>query len=139
MNETILIIDFGSQVTQLIARRVRESGVYSEIVPFQSAEAALQDMQPAAVILSGGPASVAQTGTPRAPQRVFDLGVPVLGICYGQQTMVAQLGGEVESSDHREFGRAYVDVVSDNPLFEGFGMMANFLGQRCLERIGTTR
>ena len=119
MHDMILIIDFGSQVTQLIARRVRESGVYSEIVPFQNAEAAFERLRPRAVILSGGPASVTDMGTPRAPAAVFEAGVPVLGICYGEQTMVAQLGGEVEPSNHREFGRAYVDVVADAPLFEG--------------------
>ncbi|WP_349359505.1 glutamine-hydrolyzing GMP synthase [Stappia sp.] len=119
MTDCVLIIDFGSQVTQLIARRVREAGVYSEIVPFQSADQAFEELRPNAVILSGGPASVTEATTPRAPQKVFDAGVPVLGICYGEQTMVAQLGGGVEGSDHREFGRAYVDVVSDCALFEG--------------------
>ncbi|MCA1243421.1 glutamine-hydrolyzing GMP synthase [Stappia stellulata] len=119
MTDQVLIIDFGSQVTQLIARRVREAGVYSEIVPFQSAEAAFREMRPSAVILSGGPASVTDATTPRAPQAVFDAGIPVLGICYGEQTMVAQLGGGVEGSDHREFGRAYVDVVDDCALFDG--------------------
>ncbi len=118
-HDQILIIDFGSQVTQLIARRVRESGVYSEIVPFQSAEAALERMDPKAVILSGGPASVLGTDTPRAPQAVFERGIPVLGICYGQMTLVEQLGGTIEAPDHREFGRAFVDVKEDCPLFEG--------------------
>ncbi|SFK64278.1 GMP synthase (glutamine-hydrolysing) [Pseudovibrio ascidiaceicola] len=119
MTDRILIIDFGSQVTQLIARRVRESGVYSEIVPFQSAEAAFKEMNPKAVILSGGPASTTEMGSPRAPQIVFEAGIPVLGICYGQQTMCAQLGGEVATSDHREFGRAFVSVEKSSPLFEG--------------------
>ncbi|KZL17827.1 GMP synthase [glutamine-hydrolyzing] [Pseudovibrio axinellae] len=119
MTDRILIIDFGSQVTQLIARRVRESGVYSEIVPFQSAEAAFKEMNPKAVILSGGPASTTEMGSPRAPQIVFEAGIPVLGICYGQQTICAQLGGEVASSDHREFGRAFVSVEKTSPLFEG--------------------
>lgn len=118
MSDRVLIIDFGSQVTQLIARRVRESGVYCEIVPFNTAEAVLDKFGPKAVILSGGPASVADIGTPRAPQKVFELGVPVLGICYGQMTMAAQLGGQVESSDHREFGRALVDVREACALFE---------------------
>src|SRR5215475_9624223 len=93
---SVLVIDFGSQVTQLIARRVREAGVYCEIVPFDKADAAL-DARPRAIILSGGPASLTESHTPRAPQRVFELGVPVLGICYGQQTMVAQLGGRIEA------------------------------------------
>jgi GMP synthase (glutamine-hydrolysing) len=119
MSDRILIIDFGSQVTQLIARRVRESGVYCEIIPFQKADEVLAKFGPKAVILSGGPASVAEFGTPRAPQKVFDMGVPVLGICYGQMTMAAQLGGEVSSSDHREFGRALLDVRESNALFEG--------------------
>ena len=119
MTDRILIIDFGSQVTQLIARRVRESGVYCEIAPVQSAEAALDAQNPKAVILSGGPDSVTLEDTPRAPEAVFERGVPVLGICYGQMTMCAQLGGEIESSDHREFGRAFVDVIDDCILFDG--------------------
>ncbi len=117
-HDRILIIDFGSQVTQLIARRVRESGVYSEIVPFQSAEKALEEMNPKAVILSGGPASVVGEGTPRAPETVFTRGIPVLGICYGQMAMVEQLGGTIEAPDHREFGRAFVEVQKDCALFQ---------------------
>jgi len=104
--DTVLIIDFGSQVTQLIARRIREAGVYSEIVPFQSAEKAFKRIRPKAVILSGGPASTTEIDSPRAPQIVFDSGVPVLGICYGQMTMCVQLGGEAQGSDHRESARA---------------------------------
>jgi len=114
----VLIVDFGSQVTQLIARRVREAGVYCEIVPFDKAEAALSASQPRAIILSGGPASLTESHTPRAPQRVFELGVPVLGICYGQMAMVQQLGGSVESSAKREYGRAEVEIVGQSPLFE---------------------
>src|ERR1700692_2884187 len=117
-HDKILIVDFGSQVTQLIARRVREEGVYSEIVPFQKAEAAFKEMKPKAVILSGGPESVHEAGSPRAPQLIFDSGVPVLGICYGQMTMAAQLGGEVEGGHHREFGRADVEVKAQSKLFE---------------------
>jgi GMP synthase (glutamine-hydrolysing) len=117
-HDKILIVDFGSQVTQLIARRVREEGVYSEIVPFQKAEAAFDEMKPKAVILSGGPESVHEEGSPRAPQKIFDSGVPVLGICYGQMTMAAQLGGEVEGGHHREFGRADVEVKAESNLFE---------------------
>jgi len=116
---SVLILDFGSQVTQLIARRVRESGVHAEIVPFNRGEVALRASRPEAVILSGGPASVIETDTPRAPEETFTLGVPVLGICYGEQTMVAQLGGEVERADHREFGRAVIDITDDCALFEG--------------------
>jgi len=119
MQDRILIIDFGSQVTQLIARRVREAGVYSEIVPFQSAENALDWPGLRGIILSGSPASVHEGGSPRAPDRVFTRGLPVLGICYGEQTMCAQLGGAVEPSDHREFGRAYVEVREANALFDG--------------------
>src|SRR5919112_5813655 len=118
-HDKILIVDFGSQVTQLIARRVREEGVYSEIVPFQSAEKAFREMKPKGVILSGGPESVTNDTSPRAPQSIFNAGVPVLGICYGEQTMAAQLGGDVEGGHHREFGRAEVEVVSESPLFEG--------------------
>ncbi len=119
MTDRILIIDFGSQVTQLIARRVREAGVYSEIVPFQSAASALNWDGLKGIILSGGPASVLEGESPRAPDAVFETGLPVLGICYGQQTMCAQLGGKVEPSDHREFGRAFVDVKKPSALFEG--------------------
>jgi len=117
-HDKILIVDFGSQVTQLIARRVREDGVYSEIVPFQKAEAAFAQMKPKAVILSGGPESVHEEGSPRAPQVIFDSKVPVLGICYGQMTMAAQLGGEVEGGHHREFGRADVEVKANSQLFD---------------------
>nr|WP_207771030.1 glutamine-hydrolyzing GMP synthase [Mesorhizobium ephedrae] len=117
--DTVLIIDFGSQVTQLIARRVREAGVHSEIVPFQSAEAAFKRIEPKAVILSGGPASTHEAGSPRAPQIVFEAGIPVLGICYGQMAMCVQMGGVAEASDHREFGRAFVQVEKDCPLFDG--------------------
>lgn len=119
-SDRVLIIDFGSQVTQLIARRVRESGVYSEVHPFNKVTAAtLAEFAPRAIILSGGPASVLDIDTPRAPDEVFALEVPVLGICYGQQTMVEQLGGEVQTSDHREFGRAMVSVAEDCALFDG--------------------
>ena len=115
--DTVLIIDFGSQVTQLIARRVREQGVHSEIVPFNKAEEALTRLQPKAIILSGGPASVTEMGTPRAPDWVWSSGLPVLGICYGEQAMVEQLGGGVEGGHHREFGRAEIEVVDDCKLF----------------------
>jgi GMP synthase (glutamine-hydrolysing) len=117
---SILIVDFGSQVTQLIARRVREAGVYSEIVPFNSAEAAFHRMQPKGVILSGGPASVTDEGSPRAPQVIFDSGLPILAICYGQQTLCTQLGGTVEGGHAAEFGRADVEILKASPLFDGF-------------------
>src|SRR5487761_935630 len=116
--EKVLILDFGSQVTQLIARRLRESGVYCEIHPFAITAEKLAAFAPKAVILSGGPASVHEHASPRAPQKVFELGVPVLGICYGEQTMCAQLGGRVSPSDHREFGRAFLDVTADCKLFD---------------------
>jgi len=120
MSDNILIIDFGSQVTQLIARRVRESGVYSEIHPFNAVDdALLEKYNPSGIILSGGPASVTWEESPRAPAKVFEMGVPVLGICYGQQTMMQQLGGRVDTSDHQEFGRAFVDVTDDCELFHG--------------------
>src|ERR1700678_4344738 len=109
-HEPGLSVDFGGQVTQLIARRVRESGVYCEIHPFAISDARIAEFAPKAVILSGGPASVTDAGAPRVPAKVFELGVPVLGICYGEQAMCAQLGGRVEASDHREFGRAVIDV-----------------------------
>jgi len=118
-HEKILIVDFGSQVTQLIARRVREEGIYCEIVPFQSADKAFADLAPKAVILSGGPASVLDQNAPSAPQAIFTAGIPVLGICYGEQTMAKQLGGKVEGGHHREFGRAEVTVTADCALFEG--------------------
>jgi len=119
MTDRVLILDFGSQVTQLIARRVRESGVYCEIHPFSMTDAAIAQFDPKAIILSGGPASVTVSDTPRAPQSVFERRVPVLGICYGQQTMCAQLGGKVAPSDHREFGRAFLDIVGACKLFDG--------------------
>ncbi len=118
-SESILIIDFGSQVTQLIARRVREAGVYSEIAPFTSAEEAFHRMQPKGIILSGGPASVTDADSPRAPDVVFESGVPVLGICYGQQVMMEQLGGSVVGGDSGEFGRAFIDIKQRCTLFDG--------------------
>ncbi len=117
--DSILIVDFGSQVTQLIARRVRESGVYSEIAPFNAAEAAFKRMQPKGVILSGGPSSVTDEGSPRAPQCIIDSGLPILAICYGQQTLLTQLGGVVEGGHAAEFGRAEVEILKSSPLFEG--------------------
>jgi GMP synthase (glutamine-hydrolysing) len=117
--DSILIIDFGSQVTQLIARRVREAGVYSEIAPFNAAEEAFERLQPKGVIFSGGPASVTDAESPEAPQIVFDSGLPLLAICYGQQTLHQQLGGKVVTSDRKEFGRAFIEVVAPSALFDG--------------------
>ncbi|WP_112663627.1 glutamine-hydrolyzing GMP synthase [Microvirga flavescens] len=118
-HDKILIVDFGSQVTQLIARRVREEGVYSEVVPFQKAAEAFKAMKPKGVILSGGPESLTLETSPRAPQELFAAGVPVFGICYGQQAMAAQLGGQVEGGHHAEFGRAEVEVIKESALFNG--------------------
>jgi GMP synthase (glutamine-hydrolysing) len=120
-HQRVLIVDFGSQVTQLIARRVRESGVYCEIHPYDKVEALLDAFRPAAVILSGGPASVHEAESPAAPARVFELGVPVLGICYGEMTMSAQLGGAVEGGHDREFGRAEIVIERESPLLAGLG------------------
>ncbi len=128
----ILILDFGSQYTQLIARRVREAGVYCELHPYDMTDAALRAFNPRGIILSGGPESVTLASTPRAPQAVFDLGVPVLGICYGMQTMAVQLGGAVVSSAHREFGYAQVRArghsqllrdIEDHSTLEGYGIL----------------
>ena len=118
-HDKTLIVDFGSQVTQLIARRVREAGVYCEIAPFQKAEKAFAEIRPKAVILSGGPCSVTESGSPRAPREIFDSGVPVLAICYGEQLLAEQLGGKVEAGLHREFGRADVEMLFPSPLFDG--------------------
>jgi GMP synthase (glutamine-hydrolysing) len=115
----ILILDFGSQYTQLIARRVREIGVYCEIHPFDMDDAAIHRFAPRGIILAGGPESVHQADSPRAPKAVFDLGVPLLGICYGMQTMAEQLGGKVQGSDVREFGYARVDIVGKSQLLQG--------------------
>ena len=120
MSDSILIIDFGSQVTQLIARRLRESGVYTEILPCTTEPEKIESVAAKGIILSGGPNSVTLANTPRAPQIVFDLGVPVLGICYGQQTMCAQLGGRVQPGTSREFGRSLLDVTASCALFAGF-------------------
>jgi GMP synthase (glutamine-hydrolysing) len=119
-SDSILIVDFGSQVTQLIARRVREAGVYSEIAPFNAASEAFARMKPKGVIFSGGPASVIAEGSPRAPQEIIDSGLPILAICYGQQTLCTQLGGIVEGGHAAEFGRADVEIQKSSPLFEGF-------------------
>ncbi|KQX40822.1 GMP synthetase [Devosia sp. Root436] len=117
--QSILIVDFGSQVTQLIARRIRETGVYCEVHPFNKSAAAFAEMRPRGVIVSGGPASVTEAGSPRAPQEIIDSGLPILAICYGQQTLCLQLGGTVEGGHHREFGRADVEILEPSALYEG--------------------
>src|SRR5438477_4760556 len=120
MADRLLIVDFGSQVTQLIARRVREAGVYCEIHPFQSVDKAkIEKFDPRGIILSGGPASVIEGAAPSADPAIFTAKVPVLGICYGEQTMAHQLGGQVEGGHHREFGRAEVEVKASTALFDG--------------------
>ncbi len=130
--ERILILDFGSQYTQLIARRVREAGVYCEIMPYDVDAARVREFQPRGIVLSGGPESVTQAQTPRVPQLVFELGVPVLGICYGMQAMAAQLGGAVEPSGKREYGYAQVRArghsrllrdIEDHTSPEGYGLL----------------
>src|SRR6202045_1464549 len=118
-HDKVLIVDFGSQVTQLIARRVREASVYCEIAPVQNAEKTFAELAPKAVILSGGPASVHDQDAPRVPDALYAARVPILGICYGQQVMAAQLGGKVAAGHKREFGRAEVEVLQPSALFEG--------------------
>ncbi|MFY9698964.1 MAG: glutamine-hydrolyzing GMP synthase [Rhodoplanes sp.] len=117
-HDKILIVDFGSQVTQLIARRVREERVYSEIVPYQKAEAAVAEMKPKGIILSGGPASVLEPGAPLPPASLYQAGLPMLGICYGEQAMAHQLGGKVEAGHHGEFGRAEVQITAPCIMFD---------------------
>jgi len=122
MVDSILIIDFGSQVTQLIARRVRESGVYCEIQPFNKVtKETVFNYNPNGIILSGGPASITKIDSPRVQKNIFNMGFPILGICYGQQAMVEQLGGKVASSEKKEFGRAELEVVSNCELFDDIG------------------
>ena len=117
--DKILIVDFGSQVTQLIARRVRESGVYSEVIPFQKAGDVFESFAPKAIILSGGPNSVIDELAPRIPDNILKSGLPILGICYGQQALCQQLGGRVEGSEEREFGRATLNIIEETLLFDG--------------------
>ncbi|MEE9344030.1 MAG: glutamine-hydrolyzing GMP synthase, partial [Methylococcales bacterium] len=116
--DKILIIDFGSQYTQLIARRIREIGVYCEIHPWDCSNQTVSNFNPRGIILSGGPETVTEQDAPRAPTNVFELGVPVLGICYGMQTMTTQLGGQVEASDQREFGYAQVAITQHSTLLD---------------------
>ncbi|MBT5435936.1 MAG: glutamine-hydrolyzing GMP synthase [Rhodospirillaceae bacterium] len=117
--EQVLILDFGSQVTQLIARRVREAGVYCEVLPCTVSDARIREFNAKAIILSGSPASTTWETAPSVPQAVFDAGVPIMGICYGEQTLCAQMGGAVETSESREFGRAFLDIKEDCALFDG--------------------
>jgi len=133
MHQKILILDFGAQYTQLIARRVRETQVYCEIHPFDVGDAFIREFSPRGIILSGSHASVTESGTARAPQAVFELGVPVLGICYGMQTMAAQLGGSVEAGLKREFGYAEVRLRGHSRLFEGIEDRGNAAGHGLLD------
>ena len=123
--DTILVLDFGSQYTQLIARRVRESKVYSEILPWDIAEDKIRNLNPKGIILSGGPNSVTESFTPRAPQCVFDLKVPILGICYGMQTIAEQMGGQVMSVDQKEFGHSELKIINESILFKNLDKKIN--------------
>ena len=118
--DTILVLDFGSQYTQLIARRVRELNVFSEILPWDISPERIKALNPNGIILSGGPESVTALNTPRVPEIVFDLEVPILGICYGMQTLAEQFGGQVTSSKAKEFGHAEIVIEETSVLFEGF-------------------
>ncbi|MGL5045314.1 MAG: glutamine-hydrolyzing GMP synthase, partial [Plesiomonas sp.] len=129
----ILILDFGSQYTQLIARRIREIGVYCELWAWDVTEEQIREFNPQGIILSGGPESTTEQGSPRAPEYVFTAGVPVLGVCYGMQTMAMQLGGMVQSSTEREFGYASVDVLTDSRLFAGIQDTLSANGQPQLD------
>jgi GMP synthase (glutamine-hydrolysing) len=128
--DKILILDFGAQYTQLIARRVREIGVYCEIWAWDHDPTEIAAFAPKGIILSGGPESTTEEGSPRAPQQVFDAGIPILGICYGMQTMAKQLGGDTEAADQREFGRAEVDVIAADTLLAGFNDHADATSPR---------
>jgi GMP synthase (glutamine-hydrolysing) len=123
--DTVLVLDFGSQYTQLIARRIRESNVYSEILPWDIDENKIKDINPVGIILSGGPESVTQSFTPRIPQIVFDLDIPLLGICYGMQTLAEQMGGQVISSSYKEFGHAELIIENESKIFDGIGDKLN--------------
>src|SRR5687768_1080497 len=132
-HQKILILDFGAQYSQLIARRVREASVYCELHPYDLGEDAIREFAPSGIILSGGPASVTEGDTPRAPQLVFELGVPVLGICYGMQTMAAQLGGAVETGLVREFGYAEVRARGHSMLLRDLHDRVNGEGHGLLD------
>ena len=123
--DTILVLDFGSQYTQLIARRIRESDVYSEILPWDIDESKIINLNPKGVILSGGPNSVTESYTPRIPQCIFDIAVPILGICYGMQTLAEQMGGHVISANQKEFGHSELEVVSESIIFQNLNKKIN--------------
>ena len=118
-SELVVVLDFGAQYTQLIARRIREQSVYCEIVPFDTSIDTIKAKNPKGIVFSGGPSSVYEEGAPHSDPGIYDLGVPILGICYGVQLMSYQLGGEVRSADQREYGGAELTVIDPDPLFEG--------------------
>ena len=126
-NELILILDFGGQYNQLIARRVRECNVYSEVVPFDISIEKIKEKNPKGIIFTGGPASVFATDSPKCDSKIFDLGIPILGICYGMQLMTITLGGEVEKATKREYGVTSVNIDNNSLLFKGFNSTNNFL------------
>ena len=131
--DRLLILDFGSQYTQLIARRIREVGVYCEIVPWDTSDDVIRDFAPKGIVLSGGPESVTDPGSPRAPDLVFSLDVPLLGICYGMQTMAAQLGGSVEGSDTSEFGYAQIRRTAGGGLLADIADQTDAEGRQLLD------
>ena len=126
-NELILILDFGGQYNQLIARRVRECNVYSEVVPFDITIEKIKEKNPKGIIFTGGPASVYGENSPKCAEGIFELGIPVLGICYGMQLMTYTLGGNVARADKREYGTTDVSIDNSSPLFEGFENTNGFL------------
>ena len=118
--DTILVLDFGSQYTQLIARRIRELDVFSVILPWDISKERIAALNPTGIILSGGPESVTNNNTPRIPEIIFDLEIPILGICYGMQTLAEQFGGQVTPSKTKEFGHASITIEAASTLFDGF-------------------
>ena len=119
--DKVLILDFGSQFTQLITRRIRELNVYSEIHPFQVSIDFIKEFNPKAIILSGGPSSVYEEDAPKVDKKLFELGIPILGICYGMQIIVYSMGGKVESADKREYGKAEIEITNHESIFKSFG------------------
>ena len=126
-NENVLILDFGGQYNQLIARRVRECNVYSEVVPFNISIDKIKEKAPKGIIFTGGPASVFGEDAPKCAEGIFDLGIPILGICYGMQLMTHTLGGKVKKADKREYGTTTVNIDNTSPLFQGFKNTNGFL------------
>ena len=126
-NDTIIILDFGSQYTQLIARRVREVGVFSVILPCDIGIDKIKSSNPKGIILSGGPETVTGSDTPKINKALFDTKIPLLGICYGMQTIAQELGGSVVQSEKREFGHANIEKISDSELFDKIDFQGNFL------------